>query len=449
MRQAALTDPDPAHLAAPGQLAFALQDLHGAQPLWLHFAHTVWLGSTVRFGLRSEAQWLRGANAWLAWTTAALTVLLIGALMGLWFGLLLRDRAYLLYALYVLAYALYAAVGSGYVFHPLAWDWMGAQPALFARVAAGLAGLASVLFARRFADLSRLLPWSRWPLRVLVALFAVIVLLSLLPVPVLRTLAADLQNPVVLLAASSMLVMLLLAVLRGGRYAAFMLLGWTPLVVLSAADSLQAFGLLLHWTWLQQATLGAAAFEALVLIAGLADRTLWARRDHRQAIERAELDALTGVLNRGALLQRLRQWLDAGSAPLSVLFVDLDHFKRLNDEAGHQAGDQALQSLVRLLRLELREGDVLGRYGGEEFMVLLPGQGLSQALAVAERLLASTRRRRLAIRPDLAPLTVSIGAAEWHPHETHAQLLERADQAMYAAKRNGRDQVQAAGAPAG
>jgi len=158
---------------------------------------------------------------------------------------------------------------------------------------------------------------------------------------------------------------------------------------------------------------------------------------------RAEVDALTGTLNRGALLTHLQEMLELESGPLSVLFVDLDHFKRLNDHAGHQAGDQALVALVRTMRLELREDDLLGRYGGEEFMVLLPGQSLSQALGVAERLLQAVRLRRLAISADLPGLTVSIGAAEAQPGESLPQLLGRADQAMYAAKHNGRDQVQA------
>ena len=268
-------------------------------------------------------------------------------------------------------------------------------------------------------------------------------LLSLTPLAPLRALGGWMQNPVVVLAGASMLPLLLLAWRRGSRYAGFMLLGWTPLVALTVCASLQAFDLLMAWTGLDRLALTAAAFEALVLIAGLADRTLAARNDHRQALRMAEIDALTGTFNRGALLARLRQLLEPGaSTALSVLFIDLDHFKRLNDQAGHQAGDQALVALVHTLRLELRGADLLGRYGGEEFMVLLPGQSLSQALSVAARLLETVRRKRLTARADLPPLTISIGAAEARPGETLAQLLERADQAMYTAKRNGRDQVQ-------
>ncbi|MHB1617377.1 MAG: GGDEF domain-containing protein [Metallibacterium sp.] len=439
----ALEDLDQGALHTPGQLAFRLENLRGDAPLWLFFQPNPWLGSSMHFALRTPQSWAQQASGWLAFVSSALTVLVVMSLMGLWFGMLLRDRAYLLYAVYVLAYALLSAVSMGYAFHPLQLGWVARDPAMVARVAGGIAGAASILFAARFADLYHHLPWSRRLVQVLAGLFIAIALLSLAPWAAPRALGGWLQNPVVVLAGPSVLILLILAWSRGSRYAGFFLLGWSPLVVLTVCDSLQSFDLLQSWMWLQRASLAAAAFEALVLIAGLADRTLAARRDHRQALHRAEVDALTGTLNRGALLTRLQEMLELGSGPLSVLFIDLDHFKRLNDHAGHQAGDQALVALVRTMRMELREDDLLGRYGGEEFMVLLPGQSLSQALGVAERLLQAVRLRRLAISTDLPGLTVSIGAAEAQLGESLPQLLGRADQAMYAAKRNGRDQVQA------
>lgn len=453
-QQQALENLDRGVLHTPGQLVFRLENLRGDAPLWLFFQANAWLGSSMHFALRSPQAWAVQANGWLAFVTSVLTVLSVMSLMGLWFGLLLRDRAYLFYAVYVLAYALLSAVSTGYAFHPLELGWVADDPAMVARVAGGMAGAASILFAARFADLPRYLPWSRHIPQGLAGLFLGIVLLSLVPWTAARAFGGWLQNPVVVLAGPSVLTLLVLAWLRGSRYAGFFLLGWSPLVILTVCDSLQSFNLLQSWTWLQRASLAAAAFEALVLIAGLADRTLAARRDHRQALHRAEVDALTGTYNRGALLRRLQNMLETEIGPLSVLFVDLDHFKRLNDHAGHQAGDQALVALVRTLRLELREHDVLGRYGGEEFMVLLPGQSLSQALGVAERLLEAVRNRRLAISADLPGLTISIGAAEAQTGESMPQLLKRADQAMYAAKHNGRDQVQAdprlpARAPAG
>lgn len=426
----------------PGQLTFMLHDLHGSQPIWLYFSPDTWLGTSMHFALRSPHVLARNAANWLAFISSALTVLVTMSLIALWFGILLHDRTYLLYATYVLGYATLSAVSSGFAFHPLELHWVAADPAMVARVAGGVAGAASVLFAASFADLRGYVPRSRHLLSLLASLFGAIVVLSLMPWQSLRMLGAWLQDPTVVLAGPLMLALLVIAWRRGSRYAGFFLIGWTPLVVLTVCDSLQSFDLLQSWNQLQQYVLAAAAFEALVLIAGLADRTLATRRSHSHALRMAEMDALTGTLNRGALLSRMRQLLDAGEAPMSVLFIDLDRFKHLNDLAGHQAGDQALVALVNTLQLELRERDQLGRYGGEEFMVLLPGQSLSQALGVAERLLETVRTRRLRVHPDLPNLTISIGAAEARPGESIAQLLERADQAMYAAKHNGRDQVQ-------
>lgn len=429
-------------LRAPNRLAFRVDRLQGTTPLWLYLAPSPWLASSMRFVLRSPAQWQRRSVESLAYNTAMLSALALSALMALWFALLLRERAYLSYAVFVTGYALLDAISSGYAFEVLRLGWIDADPTRIARLAGSIAGMASILFTIRFAELYRLVPRSRVPLRIVVGLFATIAVLCMAPLAPLRTLGAEAQNPVVVAAGAILLSVLVLAWRRGGRYAGFVLLGWAPLVVLTVCESLQGIGHLLGWAHLQTLQPAAALFEALVLIAGLADRTLAARNDHREALRMAEIDPLTGTLNRGALLARLREMMQPGAhAAVSVLFIDLDHFKRLNDEAGHQAGDAALQALVRTLTLELRGADLLGRYGGEEFMVLLPGQGLSQALAVAERLLGTVRRRRLSVRPDLPPMTVSIGAAEAHPGESIAHLLERADQAMYTAKRNGRDQV--------
>lgn len=437
-----MTDQGTESVHTPGQLAFALHNLQGSQPVWLYFAPGNWLGTSMHFALRSPHVWASSAADWLAFVSSALTILAMMSLVAIWFGILLHDRTYLLYAAYVLGYASLSAVSNGFAFHPLELGWVAADPAMVARASGGIAGVASVLFAASFADLRGYVPRSRPLLRLLAALFGAIVILSVLPWTPLRMLGAWLQNPTVVLAGPTMLALLVVAWRRGSRYAGFFLVGWTPLVLLTVCDSLQSFDLLQSWDRLQQYVLAAAAFEALVLIAGLADRTLATRRSHRQALRMAEVDALTGTLNRGALLNRLRELLDAGEAPISVLFIDLDRFKHLNDRAGHQAGDQALIMLVHTLQLELRDRDLLGRYGGEEFMVLLPGQSLSQALGVAERLLETVRRRKLRVHPDLPDLTISIGAAEARAGESLTQLLERADQAMYAAKHNGRDQVQ-------
>jgi diguanylate cyclase (GGDEF) domain/uncharacterized domain HDIG len=129
--------------------------------------------------------------------------------------------------------------------------------------------------------------------------------------------------------------------------------------------------------------------------------------------------------------------------PLSVAFVDLDHFKVINDSHGHQVGDVVLRGVADLFRMNLRQTDVVGRYGGEEFMIVLPETGPEEATEVAEKLRLLVQRRRFQASPELSiAVTVSIGIAGGQGKTLRAESLVRdADQAMYAAKSLGRNQT--------
>lgn len=170
-------------------------------------------------------------------------------------------------------------------------------------------------------------------------------------------------------------------------------------------------------------------------------------RVHLQAVEEeAATDPLTGVLNRRALdrlLARETERCEVQGAMASVLALDLDHFKAINDSHGHAVGDAALQAFTERVRGQLRQSDHLARLGGEEFIVLLPGASLEKAIEIAERLRAAVAESPLLEVPRVA-VTVSIGAASWQAGETGPGLLARADAASYAAKRAGRDRVEAA-----
>lgn len=159
-------------------------------------------------------------------------------------------------------------------------------------------------------------------------------------------------------------------------------------------------------------------------------------------------DPLTGLANRRALEERLTVELARSArtgAPVSVALLDLDHFKAYNDRFGHRRGDEMLQAASAAMRGRLRAGDLLARYGGEEFCVVLPDTPLAPAQRIMDEV------RRLA-EPAEGPTadgagqpTMSAGVAEWDRTETAAQLLERADRALYEAKGSGRDRVVAAG----
>lgn len=162
----------------------------------------------------------------------------------------------------------------------------------------------------------------------------------------------------------------------------------------------------------------------------------------------AEIDSLTGAMNRRSLdqaLVRTFQHAHRKGSPLSVLFVDIDHFKAINDRLGHACGDHCLREIAKVVGAQLGEEDIFGRYGGEEFMVILPDRQIEMARAVAEDIRIAIENAEVRHQGQSLRLTVSIGVAAHLAHETQPQpAVERADKALYAAKRAGRNRVSVA-----
>ena len=187
---------------------------------------------------------------------------------------------------------------------------------------------------------------------------------------------------------------------------------------------------------------------ALLLIFLLLNRALHRlvrrpAREHSQALRRLALhDSLTGAVNRRGFMDRLAQ-AQQQQALLSLVMIDIDHFKRINDRHGHAAGDGVLREVASRLRRQMRGADLLGRLGGEEFALLLPATDLAGALAQAELARQALRREPMAIA---GTVTASFGVAQWDGSESAADWLHRADLALYQAKRCGRDQVSLSGA---
>ena len=162
------------------------------------------------------------------------------------------------------------------------------------------------------------------------------------------------------------------------------------------------------------------------------------------AEEAANRDYLTGALSRKHFDLLARQEMARALArgwPLSIVVIDLDHFKQINDTHGHAGGDTVLREFVKLVRESLREGDVFGRLGGEEFAVLLPGTDTPGAIRIAERLRTQASRHLVAGPFGVCHYTLSGGVATWHAHESLEALCMRADRALYAAKISGRNLV--------
>ncbi len=163
--------------------------------------------------------------------------------------------------------------------------------------------------------------------------------------------------------------------------------------------------------------------------------------------EQAMTDALTGIANRKRLDEALAKAAEACAAsgePLSVAIADIDHFKRFNDTWGHQTGDQVIRFVAHsLVGAADREGEV-GRYGGEEFVVVMKGVALERAAQITENARTAVEKKRLMRRStneDLGAITMSAGVAQLRPGETAASLVARADALLYQSKHNGRNRV--------
>jgi len=159
----------------------------------------------------------------------------------------------------------------------------------------------------------------------------------------------------------------------------------------------------------------------------------------------ASTDALTGVLNRGSIEKELSRQValaNRSGAPLALMMLDVDHFKRINDRHGHPAGDEVLRQLAALLQSLVREGDAVGRYGGEEFCIVMPGTGAQDAAVLAARLLQRYAALRVAWNGACLNGTVSIGIADAaSAGHAVASLFAAADHALYQAKDAGRNRM--------
>lgn len=168
--------------------------------------------------------------------------------------------------------------------------------------------------------------------------------------------------------------------------------------------------------------------------------------EHIQALKvEAETDPLTGVYNRRALEDRLGREIYRASQtqrPLSILMLDIDHFKQVNDRHSHLTGDAVLRTLAEIIQTCCRQDEFITRYGGEEFTLLLPGASVETARQVAERIrLSIAQHDWSSVKPDLGPITVSIGVTEKHDSDTAHDLLARVDQYLYQAKNEGRNRT--------
>ncbi len=194
--------------------------------------------------------------------------------------------------------------------------------------------------------------------------------------------------------------------------------------------------------------------EVAARLQGLAERVANMEQEaqgYREHLEiqrqKALIDPLTGLPNRAAWSERLdhevNAWHQRGNS-LSLAMLDLDHFKRINDGYGHLAGDKVLKIIANVLRKRLRPTDFIARFGGEEFVLLMPDSALADALAVGDVLRVAIEACPFHFKGEPVTITVSMGVAQFQPGERSDLVLKRADEALYRAKAAGRNRVQAA-----
>lgn len=372
--------------------------------------------------------------------------ILIGiSLAVLLFWSVLRERVYLLFSLSMALQLLYVLCAYGDAYSLPGLSWLARFGVAGIWFVATCSTIVTVLFLIEFAELRPRAPRLSFLLVWIGAVLPALLLLALVsPWPADKEWFPPLGNGLLLLANLLAIVVLLVVWRGGGRHAGFVLIAWVPMVSVSTARAVQLSAGAPLAPWLEYGLPVLMAFAAVVLVLGLADRMLTFRRERDAAQRHAEHDGLTGAYNRDGITARLgRALVEArrGHQPVAVLFLDLDHFKAINDNFGHPIGDACLRAVVQVIRDQARLGDQLGRFGGEEFLLYLPGATLAAARGTAERLRAEVESRCRRVMGAPVNLTLSIGVVECTPQDTVSSLIGRADEAMYLAKHAGRNRV--------
>jgi diguanylate cyclase (GGDEF)-like protein len=439
-------DPSPDKDASAIAEVFPLPPTPGPHAtLLMHIDHQH--HAITEFELISAESWRQHERFRLIVAAALYSALITFAIIAICYLAVLRERMFADYALYLLSLVGYMASSSGVLY-----AWPGGR--LFGLL--GIHGQWAIVtaslgfvtgFVCRFLDVGRYAP-------------RLAVILERIRIAMLCIAAAILLSPFSVAWYGMTLVGILFVinvtflslgaygVVKGNRYAWYFLAGWIPLATATTLRGLHATGLISVSAQIPNWYAIGAVCEGLFLTLGIADRVLAFRRERDVARLAAERDALTGVLNRRALDIQLRALIGeargtGGATSFAMLFLDIDHFKSINDRYGHAVGDTCLVAVARRLSDELRGGDFLGRWGGEEFIALLPGASLPNARRTSERILNNIANEPVHAGDLQVSITVSIGIAVFDPaRDDAASLIDRADAALYRAKNNGRNRIE-------
>jgi diguanylate cyclase (GGDEF)-like protein len=351
----------------------------------------------------------------------------------------LRSTRYLYYALYL---AMFVAMNAAYTGHGYAWLWpdslvwqQWSNPVLML-----LYGVSGLVFAIRFLDLRVFFPRVRKAVLAFCAAFGVLLAAAILAGNQKYALLAAFSFA--FLFSGIMLLLGVISVRAGQKPAKYFLIAAFAAMAGAILTTLSTWGFIPHNSWTFRAVEIGMLIDATLLALALGYQFRVGQEERLRAERLAQLDPLTGLNNRRAFYDKTSPlWSQAirHRHETSVMLLDIDRFKQINDAHGHAHGDEVLKATAQILRQSIRQGDVLARWGGEEFIVFLPETDRAEAVALAERLRAAIADMRVA--GDTA-VTASFGIAQHESrHLTLDALIASADECLYQAKQQGRNRV--------
>lgn len=354
----------------------------------------------------------------------------------------LRSKRYLFYALYL---SMFGAMNVAYTGHGFAWFWPGSvswqqwsHPILMF-----LYGASGLLFANRFLDLRVYFPRVQKAVIGFCAAFGILLAATILAGSQKHALLVAFTF--VFLFAGAMLFLGAISLRAGQKPAKYFLMAAIAAMVGAGLTTLSTWGFIPHNDWTFRAVEIGMLADATLLALALGYQFRVGQEERMRAERLAQLDPLTGLNNRRAFYDKTGAlWSHAirHRHVTSVMLLDIDRFKQINDHYGHAHGDEVLKATADILRQSVRQGDVLARWGGEEFIVFLPETSLSEATALAERLRVALADRRIPCETEQTAVTASFGIAQQaNPHSTLDALIAAADECLYHAKQAGRNRV--------
>jgi len=354
----------------------------------------------------------------------------------------LRSRRYLYYALYL---AMFVAMNVAYTGHGFAWLWPGSvnwqqwsNPVLMF-----LYGASGLLFANQFLDLRVYFPRVRKAVIGFCAAFGILLAAALLAAS--QKYALLVSFTFVFLFTGVMLFLGAISVHAGQKPAKYFLIAAIAAMVGAGLTTLSTWGFIPHNSWTFRAVEIGMLVDATLLALALGYQFRVGQEERMRAERLAQLDPLTGLNNRRAFYDKTSPlWSQAvrHRHATAVMLIDIDRFKQINDSLGHAHGDEVLKATADILRQSVRQGDVLARWGGEEFIMFLPETSLHEATVLSERLRLAIADMRIPHKTGQTAVTASFGIAQQvDPDGTLDALIASADECLYRSKQAGRNRV--------